>query len=77
MLKFEKISDDGNVATYAYHPGGSGAPGTATYDRASSKATLVEKSPDEDGMSAGQMMACLRRMASTGDFKQSGTVAWY
>lgn len=77
MLKFEKVSDEGNLVTYAYYPSGSSARGTVTYDRTNDKATMVEQSPDEDGMSAGQMMACLRRMAASGDFKQSGVVCWY
>lgn len=77
MLTFEKTSDDGVLATYEYAPHGTGKVGTVRIDRSTGEASVVAKSPDDDGMCTGQMLAHARRMNRAGKLKQSGTLSWY
>lgn len=77
MLTFEKTGDDGALATYEYTPHGNGRAGTVRIDRSTGEAFVVAKSPDDDGMCAGQMLAHVRRMYRAGKLKPSGTLSWY
>ena len=77
MLTFEKTSDNGALATYEYTPHGNGRAGTVRIDRSTGEASVVAKSPDDDGMCTGQMLTYVRRMCRAGNLKQSGTLSWY
>lgn len=77
MLTYERKADDGGAAVYEFRPNGTEQPGTAMIDLSSGEASLVEPSPDENGMCWGQMLAHLRRMFKAGDLRQSGTLSWY
>lgn len=77
MLTYEKTTDDGVLATYEYSPNGTGRTGSVSIDRSTGQATLVAKSPDDDGMCYGQMLAHARRMNRTGNLRDAGTLTWY
>lgn len=77
MLTFEKKADDGTLVTYEYRPNGTGRAGTVSIDRASGKAAVVAKSPDDDGMCTSQMLAHARRMNRMGELRPAGSISWY
>ncbi|WP_449138072.1 hypothetical protein [Slackia sp.] len=77
MLTFAKKTDDGTTATYEYLPHGASRTGLVSINRATNEASVIEKSPDDDGMCTGQMLAYVRRMNRAGKLEQSGTLSWY
>lgn len=77
MLTFAKKTDGGTTATYEYLPNGANRAGLASINRITGKATVIEKSPDDDGMRTGQMLAYVRCMNRAGKLEQSSTLSWY
>lgn len=77
MLTFAKKTDGGTATTYEYLPNGANRAGLASINRITGKATVIEKSPDDDGMRTGQMLAHVRRMNRAGKLKQSSTLSWH
>ena len=58
-------------------PNGANRAGLASINRATGEASVIEKSPDDDGMCTGQMLAHVRRMNRAGKLEQSGTLSWH
>lgn len=77
MLTFAKKTDGGTATTYEYLPNGANRAGLASINRIPCEASIVEKSPDDDSMCAGQMLAHVRRMNRAGKLEQSSTLSWY
>lgn len=77
MLTFAKKTDSGTTATYEYLPNGANRAGFASINRITGEASVIEKSPDDDGMCTGQMLAHVRRMNRAGKLEQSSTLSWY
>ena len=51
--------------------------GLASINRIPCEASVIEKSPDDDGMCTGQMLAHVRHMNRAGKLEQSSTLSWY
>lgn len=77
MLTFAKKTDGGTTATYEYPPNGANRASLASVNRIAGEASVIEKSPDDDGMCTGQMLAHVRRMNRAGKLEQSSTPSWY
>lgn len=77
MLAFAKKTDSGATATYEYLSNGANRAGLASINRITGEASVIEKSPDDDGMCTGQMLAHVRRMNRAGKLEQSSTLSWY
>ena len=77
MLTFEKKTDNGITAMYEYLPNGTNRAGLISINRDTGRVSVVEKSPDDDGMRTGQMLAHIRRMNRAGKLEQSGVLSWY
>lgn len=58
-------------------PNGANRAGLASINRTTGEASVIEKSPDDDGMCTGQMLAHVRRMNRAGKLEQSGTLSWH
>ena len=77
MLTFAKKTDGGTTATYECLPNGANRAGLASINRITGEASVIEKSPDDDGMCTGQMLAYVRCMNCAGKLEQSSTLSWY
>lgn len=77
MLTFAKKTDGGTATTYEYLPNGANRAGLASINRIPCEASIIEKSPDDDSMCTGQMLAYVRCMNRAGKLEQSSTLSWY
>lgn len=77
MLTFAKKAGGGTTATYEYLPNGANQAGLASVNRTTGEASVIKKSPDDDGMCTGQMLAHVRRMNHAGKLEQSDTLSWH
>lgn len=79
MIKFRLDAISDTEAEYTFYPEGDmTAPGRARVDRATGDASIIDESDaDFRHWYAGHMLSKLREMSESGNFEQTGIIAWW